>query len=629
LHIVEKTLERYFTSPVLFGNLPAMNRINTVLFFLCLALFFGEVKGQQAAAVDSVKAALAKATTAEEKVKWLDELSRMMMNVNPQQADEYGRQLIAVAEESRDRKLMFKSYLSNGDRNMYMANQKEYSDKSLEFLNQAYNLARQNRMEEEVATAQTHIASLYLMIPDNNKALSFATQAFSLASTLTNDSLRAEAHNVYGQVYLARNEKILALRNYLNALRIAEDIKNHSLIRNCYLYLSDFYEKIDEYDKAIDYMKQAYDRLSHISDKQGPYMAVIYTNNLGGLFAQKKNYDIAISYFERSIRMADSLKFSTLKIPGYLSLLNMHLDRGEPKKALDYMSSPAGNGLKQYLGTFGMGYIIDQAYGVIYNEMGKYDSAGLYLKRSLPAFEKASNEGALISMYAHMATFYRRSGDTKNAILYYEKVKELGERNGQLSAIRNAAQRLDSLYQQTGNVAMAGKYNTIYYKIKDSIETLKREKELVQVEAGDEQQRQAKAEKEKAERTKRRNNIQYMGITLGIIFLFVALVVLGMFKVSRGLIKAIGFFVFLLLFEFIFLVFKKNIYSITKGEPWKDLLFMIGLAALLVPLHHWLEHRVLHYLTSHNRLTAAGHHIKNKIFRRTKEGGGSGSLPLH
>lgn len=112
-----------------------------------------------------------------------------------------------------------------------------------------------------------------------------------------------------------------------------------------------------------------------------------------------------------------------------------------------------------------------------------------------------------------------------------------------------------------------------------------------------------------------------MVITIGIIALLITMAVLVMFKVPRGLIKAIGFFVFLLLFEFIFLVFKKDIYSITKGEPWRDLLFMIAMAALLVPLHHWLKHKVLHYLTSHNRLTAAGHHIKNKIFRRTKEEG--------
>ncbi len=581
--------------------------------FSCLA-----IHAQEAAAVDSIKNALSKATTAEEKVIWLDELSRVMMNVNPKEGDEYGNKLIAVAEESRDRKLMFKAYLSNGLRCSYFAHQKAYSQKAIEFYNKALELARHNRMEEEVGSAQMYLSAIYLMLPDNEKALSYATQAFSLVSTLRNDSLKAEAHNTYGQVYLARNENILALRNFLSALRIGEDTKNASLVRNCYLYLSSFYSDIEDYDKAIDYMTQAYKKLDEVKEKNVPYQKVVYTNSIGNLFAGKKNYDIAISYFEKSIRMADSLKFSTLKIPGYVSLLNQYLRIDEPQKALNYLNSPAGDNLKKYLGNFGMSPVIDQAYGVIYTELGRFDSAGNYLQKARPMFENSTNGNSQVGFYAQLASYYRKSGDKKNAIVYYLKVKELSEKNSLLESIKKSSKYLDTLYTEMGNTALAGKYNAIYYQYKDSIETLKREKELTQVEADDEQQRQERLTKEAEETKRRRNNIQYLGIVIGIIALFIALVVLGMFKVSAGLIKAIGFFVFIMFFEFIFLLFKKNIYSITNGEPWKDLAFMIALAALLVPLHHWLEHKVLHYLTSHNRLTSAGHHIRNKIFRRTK-----------
>jgi hypothetical protein len=96
------------------------------------------------------------------------------------------------------------------------------------------------------------------------------------------------------------------------------------------------------------------------------------------------------------------------------------------------------------------------------------------------------------------------------------------------------------------------------------------------------------------------------------------MVMMGMFKVSATTIKMIGFFTFLMFFEFIFLVSKKSVYSITHGEPWKDLLFMILLAAILLPLHHWLEHKVIHYLTSHNRLTASGKGLVDKVFRRKR-----------
>ncbi len=585
-------------------------------FFLLITLF--KANAQEAAAADSIKAELAKAKTAEEKVKWLDELSRVMMNVNPQQGDEYGQKLIAVAEESRDRKLMVNAYMSNGIRCSYFAVKKEYTSKAIEFYNRALQVARENRLDEEAGAVQLYLSSIYLNVPDNDRALSYATQAFSLISTLTNDSLRAEAHNVYGHVYKVKNEKILALRNFLSALRIAEEIKNHSLIRNCYLYLSDFYSSIEDYDKAIDYFSLAYKKLDFTNEKNVPYQRVVYINSIGNLFAQKKSYDIAISYFERSIAMADSLKFSTLKIPGYISLLNQYLRIDQPGKALAYMNSPAGENLKKYLGNFGMSSLIDNAYAVIYRDLGRFDSAAYYFNKAKPAIEQSNSEASNMSFYGQLAKFYKVSGNNQKAIEYYLKVKEMSDKSGLLENIQGAAKNLDTLYTRLGNFQLAGKYNAIYYQYKDSIDKQSREKELAQVEADDEQQRQAKLLKEKEENDRRRKSTQLIAIAIFIAALFTALVMLGMFKVSKGTIRSLGFFAFIMLFEFIFLVFKKNIGGITGGEPWKDLAFMIALAALLVPLHHWLEHKVIHYLTSHNRLTTSGQNLLSKFSRKTK-----------
>lgn len=601
-----------------------MAAARNVCLLLVIVLLTTSVRSQESAVTDSIRKSLAKATNPADRVYLLDELSRVLMNVNLGEAEEVGKQLIAEAEESRDRKLMFQAYISNGIRCSYFSGQKVYASRAIEYFEKALELARQNRMEKEVGSAQMFLSAIYLTVPDKEKALSYATQAFSLVSTLSDDSLKAEAHNTLGQVYRAKNEKILALRNFFNALHIAEDIHNLPLTRNCYFNLYIFYASIEAYDKAIDNLTDAYHTMDKMKEKNVPYQKTIYTTYLGNLYAGKKNYDMAISYYERSIRMADSLKFSTLKVPAYVGLLNQYLRMDEPQKALNYLNSSSGKELKAYLSNFGMGSVIDQAFGVIYTELGRYDSARIYLEKARPMFENSTNEGQKISFYHQLALFYRKSGNSASAIEYYLKVKEMSEKNGMLESIRTAAKQLDTLYTQTGNLAKAGEFKGVYYLYKDSIETLKREKELTQVEADDEQQRLIKKEKEEQELKRRRNNIQYMSIVIGIVVLFMALVVLGMFKVSAGLIKAIGFFVFLLLFEFIFLVFKKNIYSITHGEPLKDLAFMIALAALLVPLHHWLEHKVLHYLTSHNRLTAAGSHIRNKLLRRTKEAGQSG-----
>jgi tetratricopeptide (TPR) repeat protein len=273
---------------------------------------------------------------------------------------------------------------------------------------------------------------------------------------------------------------------------------------------------------------------------------------------------------------------------------------------LEYINSPAGQNLKNYLTNFGMSAQIDQAYAFIYYKLERYDSAGIYFNKALPYFEQRTSEMNRIGFYDQLGGYYSRTADYDKAIEYFTKVKEMGEKNGQLENVLNALKNLDSLYEKKGDFKLANQYNGLYYQYKDSIDKLKKENELAQIEALDEQQRRERAEVEAQELKEKRVRIQYMGIIIAIGVLFVALVMMGWFKVSASTIRAIGFFSFLIFFEFLFLVFKKNIYGITHGEPLYDLAFMIGLAAILVPLHHWLEHKVIHFLTSHHMLKLRG-----------------------
>lgn len=586
-----------------------------VLIFLMSAVF---ATAQQAAAVDSMKKTLADAKTIEEKVAALDMLSRILMNVNLKEADEYGKQLITIAEESRDRKLMIKAYMSNGTRCSYFAGVRDYGNRAMEYYDKALAIAKKNKLDDDVGAAYLKMSVVHLMLSDKDKAMDLAGKAFAILSLSKNDSLKCESNSLFGDVYLARNDKIMALRNYLTALRTAEAIKNPSLIRSCYINLSGFYSGIEDYDKAIDYSTLAYKKLDEMHDKNVPYQRAIDLNNIGQLYAYKKSNDIAIGYFERSLAMADSLKFSTLKTPAYLSLLNQYLRMDQPQKALEYFNSSQGRELQSFLRNFGFNGAIDQAYGVIYTELKQFDSARSFFNRSAEFFEKNPNELVKMNYYAQLGSLYQKTGEFARAIDLYLKVKDIADKMGQLESAQGAAKHLDTLYNKTGNFQQASNYNSIYYKYKDSIETLKKDKELAQIQATDEQYRQKKMEEELAEKKRQRNNIQYMAITIGISALFVMLVVLGMFKVSVNTIKLIGFFAFIMFFEFIFLLFKKNINTVTHGEPLKDLAFMIGLAALLVPLHHWLEHKVIKYLTSHNRLTASGKALMTKVFAPRK-----------
>src|SRR5258708_19261923 len=150
---------------------------------------------------------------------------------------------------------------------------------------------------------------------------------------------------------------------------------------------------------------------------------------------------------------------------------------------------------------------------------------------------------------------------------------------------------------------------------------LDKEKGVLKLEVDNEKRGRGRLGKEEEENVQQRDNVQYMGFTVGLAGLFVALVMMGFFVVSPRTIRALGFFSFIFLFEFIILLADKQIHEATHGEPWKVLLIKVFLAAILLPLHHWLEHTVIHYLTSRRKISPVGGLFLRKQSKKEEEGG--------
>ncbi|MBL7702810.1 MAG: hypothetical protein JNM14_11205 [Ferruginibacter sp.] len=589
-----------------------MQKIYLLLLFILIKLTtFAQ---SQFAIVDSFKTELAKATTNERKIEILGMLSRTLMNSNLAEAEKYGQQMIEVAEESRDRKLMVKSLIINGERYGYLSGKKDNISKAISYYNQALELAKKNKLDEQMISAYLSLSEVHRSMPDLEKALNFCNQAYSYMGLVKNDSLSARVHLEYGSVYLSRNEKILALKNFMTAIRMGEDLANDYLLRASYAKLSGFYAAIEDYDKAIDYQVKAYDKLNFIKNGQTVYARIQDLTKIGDLYTAKKSYDMAMTWYERSLKLADSIKYEPIKALAYRSIVNNYLAADQPQKALTYFNEHPQ--LKQFLQTVNFGHFIDQSYGFIYSKLGNYDSAKYYYAKVAPFFEHDVNPSNLFGYYYQLGMLHKKTKEYDKSLGYLLKAKQLSDSLRQLQTMSFVATELDSLYQAMGNYKEAYYYSSLNVKYKDSLDKLGKEKDLLQIEVDDEQQRQDRIAKELQEKKRKRHNIQYMLITIGITSLFILMVMMGMFKVSAATIKMIGFFAFLMFFEFIFLIFKKNIYSLTEGEPWKDLAFMILLAAILLPLHHWLEHKVIHYLTTHNRLTASGKGLRDRLFKK-------------
>jgi len=594
-------------------------KLRHLLFFVCTFFLYSSISyGQDIRTIDSLKKRLAFTKNFDKKYEILESLSYKYMDRNIDSANEYGEQLIFLAESSRNREWMIKANLSNGSRCAQLVSRADLSIRTIEYFNKGLALARQNKIPKWIGVSLLRMSRFSIFKMEKDKALNYANEGASVLAQVDDDSLKVESDNVLGDVYLARNNKTLALRYYLSAQSKAEDIGNHALIIYCYQQLGDFYSNIEDYDRAIDFYTKSIQEIDKLNKPEEIKKKPGFYTEIGRLYSAKKENHIAERFYQQAIKIADSLKEPALKVSAYVYILNQYINSSEPQKALTYFNSSEGLVLKNYLSTLGYSGMIDQAYAVIYTQVGQLDSARLFFNKCADFFLNSLDESSKYQYYAGLAHLYEKSGKLDSAIYHYQKIEDFAKKNGMLEWETNIAQKLDSLFYQKGDFKTSKIYTEIYYKLKDSTDNINKEKEMAQVEAADEQARLVKLEKLKEENKQRRLNIQYTGITIGIAFFFALLVFMGIFKVSESMIKLFGFFGFIMFFEFLILIADTWIHDITHGEPWKVLGIKIILIALLLPFHHWLEKKTINYLTSHNHLTKAGQHFR-RVFGMNKK----------
>jgi tetratricopeptide (TPR) repeat protein len=553
---------------------------------------------------DSLKKALGKATELRDKAGIATNLALYYFGQDRSLSDEYGRQAIEAAEMSRDRMLMIRTYLDNGRRFEQGVGLKGNLEMAMDLFRRAEKIAKDEKLDKGLVYTDVAFADVYRALGDNVQAMTYSNQAVTTASDLENDSVQVAAYTSLGSSYEARNEKLFAFRNYLKALDVAEEGKDDWLIRNASAYLAYFYYDIRDEDKAIDYEVKviipADRRMKHFYELRGDY------NTLAQYFNRKGEYDIAQASYEHAIQLADSIRFSLVKIDSYFGMFDTYFKSGRYQEGMDYFQQHPV--VSDYLRRAGMQYVIDGIYADAYMDMGRFDSAAYYFDRESPEVEAKANAPAKADFYEEIGEFYKKRQIWATAIGYYQKEEAIGRAMGDLHVQEVADKNLDTLYLRSNDFAKAYNYHTQSVQYSDSLRELSKATELLKLEVDDDNRRRERVAREEEQAKEHRHNVQYMGFTVGLVVLFIALVMMGWLAVPTSVIRGLGFLSFIFLFEFIILLTDKQIGEVTHDEPWKVLLIKIVLAAGLLPLHHWSERKVIHFLSSRKKFKG-GHPV--------------------
>ncbi len=128
-----------------------------------------------------------------------------------------------------------------------------------------------------------------------------------------------------------------------------------------------------------------------------------------------------------------------------------------------------------------------------------------------------------------------------------------------------------------------------------------------QVISSNEQYRQLEMEEiRRREKAERFQQLQMLLIAIFIPGFFLLTLLLSRINVPIKFIRLLGVISLLFLFEYLTLLLHPTVAKLTHHTPVYEILIFVVIAAILIPMHHRLEHWLIHKLTHHRH----GHKVK-------------------
>ncbi len=516
---------------------------------------------------------------------------------------------IMLAEASLNQRLILLAYFGNAGYRFAGTSTKGHFQNTADYITRALEYAKSHELTDYVAMAYANLAGLYISDGRHQEAFKNASLGFTTALNTNNDSTKIVCAVQLGDIHLNTSDVLTAFKTYSNAYNIAIGSNKELLLSPVLQAIANLYKKLDKREVAKSYLFR-----SLALNKKGNNIDGQINDNI--LLAKVSNYTAAKDYLLEAVRLADSTGDVRQKIEAEKILFSYMLLKESSAHMLNYLEKQPE--LKNVFLNTGPDYI-NWILAEIFLFAGQPDSALTYFTKAENSFNTGYDLVSKKNFFGEMAYCLEKLGKVTEAINCYKKTVELAKAATDLNGLKNYTYALKNLYQLEKNYEQAFHFSVLYDNYKDSVDLLSKEKDLALLEIENEAKMQQRETELAESKLRRKYNLQYMLITIVVATAFVLLIMIGMFKVSTFTIRLMGFLSLIFLFEFIILVLDTWIHSITHGEPWKSWLIKIGIISFLLPVHHFLEHKLIRYLLSRHLIYVRSRISFNALFRHKKK----------
>ena len=389
----------------------------------------------------------------------------------------------------------------------------------------------------------------------------YLIQLLKIAQRQKDDGMLATSYNWIGYYFsLSKGDNTTALEYYFKALPLSEKANDKRRISSICFDIGNTYRTFQNDDESIKYIQKGGKNLPDKSSKMYDYMLVQYQRGKSGYFVDKKQLDSASYYAQASEQTAKRLKSKRFLIDAW----NLNAKIND---------------------------LLDE------NEL-----ANVFYKKAVLAIDSSKTQGIRWPFYNNYIPFLYKTNRIQDAKIqtdnFWKQAKVSNNNVAKLLANGFKRELFDKLHQTD---------SAYYYSRKeaeyDNLIFNQNNLNTIQALAMKEQLRIIEEDAKKSEANEvQKQNLQYIFIAIGILTLIILFLLLSRsFITNTKLIQFFGVFGLLIVFEFLNLLLHPFLEKITHHSPILMLLALVGIAALLVPLHHKVEHWATAKLVEKNK----------------------------
>ncbi len=240
-----------------------------------------------------------------------------------------------------------------------------------------YNQAAQRNADLEAAGYLQEMGRILFFSGHYPQSLDYLLKADKIFRDKDDKNLLAGNLGTLGELFYRNRQIPLARKQYDEALRYYEELKNESGKAEIYGRIGHLYEKRQLYDSAFYFQHKALQANQHVNHREG--LAKIY-ENLGSIYEDQMHYDSAYSNFNRAYVLNKIQGNDRAQIEVINNLGDVLRKTGKYRQGLVFSFQAMDLARRQ--GDF---YQLSSAFNDIakgYNFLNKNDSAFFYLAQS-------------------------------------------------------------------------------------------------------------------------------------------------------------------------------------------------------------------------------------------------------